>query len=70
MLGHDACYDVTRAAGWEWDNHRNRSNWIALRLRKSITSSARASRVGGTSMPSAFAVFKLMTSSYFDARNI
>src|SRR5262249_47406376 len=30
----------------------------------SITSSARASRVGGTSMPSVLAVFKLMTSSY------
>jgi hypothetical protein len=30
----------------------------------SITSSARASRVGGTSRPSAFAVFRLTTSSY------
>src|SRR5262245_50241003 len=30
----------------------------------SITSSARASRVDGTSMPRAFAVFMLMTSSY------
>ena len=30
----------------------------------SITSSARASRVGGTSMPSAFAVLRLITSSY------
>ena len=30
----------------------------------SITSSARASRIGGTSMPSAFAVLRLMTSSY------
>ena len=29
----------------------------------SITSSARASKVGGTMMPSAFAVFKLITSS-------
>ena len=29
----------------------------------SITSSARASSVGGTEMPSAFAVFKLITSS-------
>src|SRR5262245_41926474 len=31
----------------------------------SITSSARASSVGGTSRPSAFAVLRLMTSSYF-----
>jgi hypothetical protein len=31
----------------------------------SITSSARASSIGGTSMPSALAVFKLITSSYF-----
>src|SRR4051812_1048795 len=31
----------------------------------SITSSARASRVGGMSRPSAFAVLRLMTSSYF-----
>src|SRR5262249_46460582 len=30
----------------------------------SITSSARASSVGGTSMPSALAVWRLMTSSY------
>ena len=30
----------------------------------SITSSARASSVGGTSRPSAFAVLRLMTSSY------
>src|SRR6516162_3202590 len=30
----------------------------------SITSSARASSVGGTSKPSAFAVLRLMTSSY------
>ena len=30
----------------------------------SITSSARASRVGGTSRPSAFAVLRLITSSY------
>src|SRR5262245_51640772 len=30
----------------------------------SITSSARASRVGGTSRPSALAVLRLMTSSY------
>src|SRR5262245_50973841 len=30
----------------------------------SITSSARASRVGGRVIPSAFAVFRLMTNSY------
>ena len=30
----------------------------------SITSSARASKVGGTSRPSAFAVLRLITSSY------
>ena len=30
----------------------------------SITWSARASSIGGTSMPSAFAVFRLMTNSY------
>src|SRR5262249_11375333 len=34
-----------------------------LAARHSITSSARASSVGGTSMPSAFAVLRLMTSS-------
>src|SRR5262245_34449945 len=34
-------------------------------LHHSITSSARASSVGGTSRPSAFAVLRLMTSSYF-----
>src|SRR3981189_2975165 len=33
--------------------------------RYSITSVARASRVGGTVRPSAFAVLRLMTSSYF-----
>src|SRR5215831_6975076 len=32
--------------------------------RYSITSSARASRVGGTSRPNAFAVLRLMTNSY------
>ena len=37
--------------------HRSKHN------RYSITSSARASIVGGTMMPSAFAVFKLMISS-------
>ena len=31
----------------------------------SITSSARASRVGGTAMPSVFAVFKLIANSNF-----
>src|SRR5262249_14188131 len=31
----------------------------------SITSSARASSIGGTSRPSALAVLRLMTSSYF-----
>jgi hypothetical protein len=33
----------------------------------SITSSARASSVGGTSRPSALAVLRLITSSYFEA---
>src|SRR5262249_7747102 len=33
----------------------------------SITSSARASSVGGTSMPSALAVLRLITSSYLGA---
>jgi hypothetical protein len=37
---------------------------LQQRTAYSITSSARASSVGGTSMPSAFAVFKLMASSY------
>ena len=36
----------------------------ALLLGYSITSSARASSVGGTSRPSAFAVLRLITSSY------
>src|SRR5262245_26769537 len=35
----------------------------------SITSSARASSVGGTSRPSAFAVFRLITNSNFVASN-
>jgi hypothetical protein len=43
----------------EWGNHTRN-----LRQNHSITSSARASSVGGTSMPSALAVFKLMTNSY------
>src|SRR5262245_20979347 len=34
MLCHDTRDDVTWAAGREWDNHHNRSNWIDLRLRK------------------------------------
>src|SRR5215467_2040673 len=33
-------------------------------IRYSITSSARASSVGGTSMPSAFAALRLMANSY------
>jgi hypothetical protein len=37
----------------------------ALRDAYSITSSARATRVGGTSSPSAFAVLRLITNSYF-----
>src|SRR5438067_1200401 len=36
----------------------------------SITSSARADRVGGTSIPSAFAVLRLITSSNFVDRSI
>ena len=36
----------------------------------SMTSSARASKVGGTGMPSAFAVFRLMTNSKFVACSI
>src|SRR5262249_6944578 len=43
-----------------------RDELTALHLRgHSITSSARASSVGGTSRPSAFAVLMLMTSSYW-----
>jgi hypothetical protein len=38
------------------------------RPRHSITSSARASSVGGTSRPSAFAVLRLMTNSNFVGR--
>src|SRR5262249_59522027 len=34
-------------------------------LHHSMTSSARASRLSGTVRPSAFAVFRLITSSYF-----
>src|SRR5215469_705823 len=40
---------------------------LPLASHYSITSSARASSVGGTSMPSAFAVFRLITSAYFVA---
>ena len=44
--------------------------WLSVRARHrcrdkaSITSSARASSAGGTSRPSAFAILRLMTSSY------
>src|SRR5262245_36256996 len=42
-----------------------RDEVAALHLRgHSMTSSARASSCGGTSMPSAFAVLRLITSSY------
>src|SRR5215468_1044157 len=44
---------VGDATGRDWRGHY------------SITSSARASSVGGASRPSAFAVLRLMTSSYF-----
>src|SRR5919197_6334200 len=44
---------------------QQRDELAALHLRgHSITSSARASSVGGTSRPSAFAVLRLITSSY------
>jgi hypothetical protein len=39
----------------------------AAKSRYSITSSARASSVGGMSMPRDFAVLRLMINSYFDA---
>ena len=43
---------------------RHRRTWWVLRGH-SMTSSARASSDGGTMSPSAFAVLRLMTSSYF-----
>src|SRR5512132_597017 len=45
------------------DFHRPDRTSFAWRTH-SITSSARASSVGGTSRPSAFAAFRLITSSY------
>ena len=39
-----------------------------MRLSHSITSSARASRAAGILRPSAFAVLRLITSSYFVGR--
>ena len=45
------------------------SKWGAVTRPYSITSSARASSVGGTSRPSAFAVLRLITSSNFVARS-
>src|SRR5262249_9725121 len=47
---------------------QHRDELAPLHLRgHSITSSARASSVGGTSRPSALAVLRLITSSYFVA---
>ena len=72
--------EVSRERAVKKSNHRHRRLLRARRERPrdrraaeqrdelapfhSITSSARASRVGGTSRPSALAVFRLMTSSY------
>src|SRR5262249_598499 len=85
-LSHQACGDVTCAAGGKADNDAHRPRRIGLRPSKarkdrecgstcrqtqklsggkfhSITSSARASSVGGTSRPSALAVLRLMINS-------
>ena len=43
--------------------HRN-NRGARVAMYYSITSSARASSIGGTSRPSAFAVLRLITSSY------
>src|ERR1700730_10287776 len=43
---------------------RSRRSTDEVAAGHSMTSSARASNVGGTSSPSAFAVFRLITSSY------
>src|SRR5262245_36321127 len=75
-----ACGTIERSTA-DKANHRSRRLLRACRERPcpraaekrdelaapdhSITSSARASRVGGTVRPSAFAVFRLITSSYF-----
>ena len=45
------------------------SSVMKSRRAHSITSSARASSVGGTSRPSAFAVLRLISSSNFVARS-
>src|SRR5262249_45211590 len=45
--------------------HRAAEQRDELASRHSITSSARASRLSGTVSPSAFAVLRLITSSYF-----
>jgi hypothetical protein len=47
------------------DRAANKGDTIPSSKVHSITSSARASSGGGTSIPSAFAVLRLMTSSYF-----
>src|SRR5262245_26819027 len=49
----------------ERPRHRPAEKRDELAALHSITSSARASSVGGTSRPSAFAVLRLMTNSYF-----
>ena len=52
------------------DLHRLDRTSLRLAHFYSITSSARARRVGGTSSPSALAAFKLITNSYFCASHL
>src|SRR5262245_6800320 len=51
--------------GYDFENHCPSSVSCELGAFHSITSSARASSVGGTSRPSALAVLRFTTSSYF-----
>src|SRR5262245_46151456 len=70
--------ESTRSAGWaQASMHQPSTSCVSARRRRaaderdelaplhSITSSARASSVGGTSRPSSSAVLRLITSSYF-----
>src|SRR5262245_65141226 len=63
----DARYGRQRGSGGQMQEFAEGKFHLNLPLAShhSITSSARATSVGGISRPSAFAVLRLMTSSYF-----
>src|SRR6185503_17301119 len=67
----ESCLDVARShrlsreGSARSEENPYDSQWSCIATFHSITSSARASSVGGTVRPSAFAVLRLMISSYF-----